>query len=358
MADDDPPAGSIMMAEIGETGQQRGRATVTYWAIDAGGSGTTALLANGTRWKRGSVNPASVGARAADDDLRELFTAIRVSAAESGDRMTTGWLATATVDADAPDHELDRLTRLAGEAGLTGTLLISRDVVPLLAAPPLSGRGVAVVCGTGSGFIASDGEREPVSVGGCEYLGSDEGSAFAIGLSGLRAGVRGVDGRGAPTALSAALAELGGGSVQDLARSLAARAFPKSAVAALSPVVCRCWLDGDAVAGAVVDGALADMLDGVRAARDRAGLTGSWSATLSGGVFHGCPEFAAELSARITTELGALPPTVVADPVATVLAALRQHCRRPARGVENQRSSPPPWFTGRWAWTRSLGGDG
>ena len=313
---------------------------MTYWAIDAGGSSTTALLENGTRWRRGSVNPASVGAKAADDDLRDLFRAI---CSASGDRMTTGWLATATVDANAPERELDRLTRLAREAGLTGTVVISRDIVPLLVAPPLRGRGVAVVCGTGSGFIASDGDREPISVGGCEYLGSDEGSAFAIGLSGLRAGVRGTDGRGPATALSTAL---GGTSVQDLARSLAAEAFPKSTVAALSSVVCRCWLDGDAVAGKVVTEALTDMVDGVRAARDRAGLTGSWSVTLTGGVFQGCPEYAKELSARLVGELGADEPTLVTDPTAMVLASLREYGTVLPRSLNG------------WAWTRSLGGNG
>ncbi|SDM19190.1 BadF/BadG/BcrA/BcrD ATPase family protein [Allokutzneria albata] len=316
---------------------------MTHWAIDAGGSSTTALLENGTRWRRGSVNPASVGARAADDDLRDLFRAICLA---SGDRMTTGWLATATVDANAPGRELDRLTGLAREAGLTGTVVISRDIVPLLVAPPLNGRGVAVVCGTGSGFIAGDGEGEPVSVGGCEYLGSDEGSAFAIGLSGLRAGVRGTDGRGPATALSAALAELRGGSVQDLARSLAAEAFPKSTVAALSSVVCRCWLDGDAVAGEVVTEALTDMVDGVRAARDRAGLTGSWSVTLTGGVFQGCPEYAKELSARLVGDLGAEEPTLVSDPTAMVLASLRSCGTTLPRSLDG------------WAWTRSLGGNG
>ncbi|WP_086829273.1 BadF/BadG/BcrA/BcrD ATPase family protein [Allokutzneria sp. NRRL B-24872] len=312
---------------------------MAYWAIDAGGSSTTALLDNGTRWRRGSVNPASVGARAADDDLRELFRAIR---AASGDRMTTGWLATATVDANAPGRELERLTRLARDAGLGGTMVISRDVLPLLVAPPLRGRGVAVVCGTGSGFIASDGVREPVSVGGCEYLGSDEGSAFAMGLSGLRAGVRATDGRGPATALSTAL---GGGSVQDLARSLAAEPFPKSTVAALSSAVCRCWLEGDAVAGEIVTGALTDMVDAVRAARDRAGLSGSWSATLTGGVFQGCPEYARELSARLVGELGSAEPTLVTDPTAMVLAALRE------------LPVLPPSLNG-WAWTRTLGGNG
>lgn len=314
-----------------------------YWAIDAGGSTTTAVLDDGTRWRRGSVNPASVGASAADHDLIDLLRAI---AGRTGDRVTTGWLATATVDADAPHSELARLTGLAGEAGLTGTLVISRDIVPLLAAPPLCGRGVAVVCGTGSGFLAGDGVHPPLSIGGCEYLGSDEGSAFALGLDGLRAAVRGADGRGRPTALGPALAEHAGVPVPELARRLAAEPFPKAAVAALAAIVCRCWLAGDGVAGEVVATALDDLVTGVRAARDAAQLTGNWSATLAGGVFRGCPEFADALRTRIVDELGpGSAPTMVDDPPAMVLAALRAY-----------EDGLPEALSGRWAWVRSVNG--
>lgn len=309
-----------------------------FWAIDAGGSGTTALLDDGTRWRRNSVNPASVGAGTAERELADLFRAL--ADATRGDR-TRGWLATATVDSEAPAGELDRLAALAGTAGLTGTMIVSRDILPLLAAPPLRGRGVAVVCGTGSGFLSGDGVTAPLSVGGCEYLGSDEGSAFAIGLDGLRAAVRGADGRGPSTVLQTALPSAGG-SVQDLARRLAAAPFPKAPVAALASVVTRCWLDGDPVAGAVLRTALDDLLAGVRAARDRAGLTGDWSATLAGGVIRGCPRFAEALRTRITDELGATPPTVIDDPVAAVFAALRAH------------EELPEALAGVWAWTRSL----
>ncbi|AUY48249.1 hypothetical protein [Streptomyces sp. CB01881] len=317
--------------------------TVRNWVIDAGGSCTTALLDDGTRWREGSVNPASVGDPAAD---RALLGLLRAIARRLGGGRSTGWLATAAVDADEPQRELDRLARLAERSGLTGTLVISRDIVPLLLAPPLGGRGVAVVSGTGSGFLASDGIRPPASAGGCEYLGSDEGSAFALGLAGLRAAVRGGDGRGTPTALARALAEHTGSPVPELARRLATEPFPKAAVAALSAVVCRCWLDGDAVAARVVRTALGELVRGVRAVRDAAGLTDGWSAALGGGVFHGCPAFAEALRHRIVTELGAdRPPVVVDDPVRAVLAALRAH-----------EHGPPASLAGRWVWQRPLGG--
>ncbi|SEF67481.1 BadF-type ATPase [Actinacidiphila yanglinensis] len=317
------------------------------WAVDAGGSGTTVMIDGGERWRCGSVNPASVGPAAAEEQLASLFSEL---AERLGPRPAFGWLATATVDAGAPEPELSRLAGAATAAGLAGTLVISRDIVPLLAARPLRGRGVAVVCGTGSGFLAGDGAAAPVSVGGCEYLGSDEGSAFDIGLTGLRAAVRGADGRGRPTLLAEALTGrhgVSGGTVAELSRALAARSFPKAAVAALAPEVCRCWLDGDPVAAEVIGRAIGELVAGARAARDRAGLAGgTWSAVLSGGVPRGCAEFGAELARRISAELGAAAfPAVVDDPTRTVLSAARTY-----------RGRFPDFLAGRWAWPRRLGG--
>ncbi|MFI1383902.1 BadF/BadG/BcrA/BcrD ATPase family protein [Embleya sp. NPDC020886] len=296
-----------------------------YWAIDAGGTRTTALVLDTIRHTRGSVNPASAGA-AAEETLVRLLA--EIAADLSG--TAVGWFASSAITMDTAPAAIDRLAVLAREQGLPGRLVVSGDVPPLLLAPPLSGRGVVVVAGTGSACVASAGPDAgpPVVIGGCEYLGSDQGSAYALGEAGLRAAVRGADGRGRPTTLFAAA------EPRELARRLAAEPFPKAAVAALAPEVCAAWQAGDAVAGEVVRAGVDELITGVRAARDAAGLTGTWRAVLNGGVFRGCPPYAAELSRRIVTELGAAePPTVVVDPVAAIYAAL----------LANDGSPPKSW---------------
>ncbi|MGC0419774.1 BadF/BadG/BcrA/BcrD ATPase family protein [Embleya sp. AB8] len=305
---------------------------MAYWAIDAGGTHTTAVVLDSIRYTRGSVNPASAGAVPAEQTLVQLLSEI---ASDLGGAPSVGWLASSTITMDTAPEELDRLAALAREQGLVGRLVISGDVPPLLLAPPLSGRGVVVVAGTGSACVASAGADAgpPVVIGGCEYLGSDQGSAYALGEAGLRAAVRGVDGRGRPTVL---FAEPG---PRELARRLAAEPFPKAPVAALAPEVCAAWQAGDAVADEVVRGALDDLVAGVRAARDAAGLTGAWRAVLNGGVFRGCPAYAAELAGRIVDELGAAePPTVLTDPVRAVYAALSANEGSPPKGWAHTRS--------------------
>ncbi|HWO60320.1 MAG TPA: TIM barrel protein, partial [Umezawaea sp.] len=292
------------------------------WTIDAGGTGT-AVAGPGGRRRYGSINPAS--SPDADTVLRKVFADL---AASLGGRVGEGWIATATIDPRDPGSELERLRRTAERAGLRGRVVVSNDALPWLVAPPLSGRGVAVVCGTGSGFLAGDGRSPAVRVGSCEYLGSDEGSAYDLGLSGLRAAVRALDGRGPDTALTRHFSVA-------TARDLARRAYPKAGVAALAPVVVRAWLDDDLVAGDLVTNAIAELGLGVRAAAAAAGLEGEWTVAAGGGVFLGCPEFLQLFRGEVLGEVVA-----VTDPNATIGAAL-------AAGV-------PDWALDDCAWTLTL----
>ncbi|GAA2690499.1 MULTISPECIES: TIM barrel protein [Actinosynnema] len=283
------------------------------WAVDAGGSDTAVVGPNGLA-RRGTVNPAS------SDDADAEWRALLADLAEVGG---AGWIATATLDPSAPAEELARLRALALDAGLRGPVVVSNDALPWLVA--LGGRGVVVVCGTGSGFLACSGEAPPVRVGGCEYLGSDEGSAFDLGLAGLRAAVRGADGRGPRTTLTTAYHP----TPAALARELADRSHPKAAVAALAPQVCRAWVDGDAVATGIVDQALDDLVTGARAAAEAAGLLPGtpgaqpFPVAVGGGVPHGCPEFLAELEVRLRAALPITEVLPVDEPARTVQAALQ-----------------------------------
>jgi N-acetylglucosamine kinase-like BadF-type ATPase len=311
----------------------------SLYCVDAGGSGTSVRAWNGELWSLPSVNPSSVGRDSSDQSLASLFGRIRAHAAWDAGRATSSrpaiWLASASLDPAMPAAELDRCAAAARAAGLCAELVVSNDVSPLiLGAPPDAGH-VVVVCGTGSAFLATNGRSAPARVGGCEYLGSDEGSAFDLGLRGLRAAVCGLDGRGRPTALSALLAADAGVPVPELARELARLPFPKAAVAALAPIVLRAWLDGDPAAAAVVDAVTGELVAGIRAACDAAAVAPGWHLSAAGGVVTGCPEFFRGLAAA-ATGLGAYQVTLVSEPTAVLHSALARFA-----GTDPMRLSDP-----------------
>lgn len=292
--------------------------TPVLWAVDAGGT-TTTLEVAGERTVFGSVNPASVGPEAAHATFARLLATL----AEALDgRAATGWFATAACPLPAAGDAVEQVGERVRRAGIRGTVLVSNDIVPWLAASPLGGRGVVLVCGTGSGFLACDGQERVHRVGGCEYLGSDEGSAFHLGLAGLRAAVRATDGRGPATAIGRELADRFRTGVQDAARTLAGAPHPKHAVAGLAPLVCRAWSAGDAVAASIVAEAIDELVAGTRAAAAGARLAGAWSLAVGGGVLRGSPEFAALLRTRLNEVFGPADIVEVTDPVRAALSAL------------------------------------
>jgi len=318
------------------------------YGIDAGGSGTSVRASDGERWKAPPVNPSSVGQDASNRCLSELFGRIRAHAGQIGELgggAPAGpviWLASASVDPATAEEETRRFATAARAAGLRATLVISNDVTPLILRAPAGVGHIVAVCGTGAGFLATDGRSAPSRIGGCEYLGSDEGSAFDLGLHGLRAAVRGLDGRAQRTALSDLFAAEAGVPVFELARRLAGTPFPKSAVAALAPVVLRAWLGGDPAAAGLVEDAIGELVMGVRAARDAAAVAPGWRLSVAGGVVTGCPEFFGKLAVA-ASRLGADPVELISEPAAAVLDALVRLAATDPVGLSDPRIDRDIW---------------
>lgn len=129
---------------------------------------------------------------------------------------------------------------------------VGTDVEAAFQAAFGSGPGGVLVSGTGSVLLArfqEGGELEQIGGWG-RYLG-DEGSAYAVGMAGLRAVVRARDGRGAPTALSKVLLQATG--VQEESELITwVSSAPKDHVAALAPRVAEVAQGGDGVADAIL----------------------------------------------------------------------------------------------------------
>lgn len=98
-----------------------------------------------------------------------------------------------------------------------------------------------LIAGTGSVAMGRKGTGELVRVGGWGHLVGDEGGAYWLGLQGARAALRGADGRGAATSLTAALQDhFRVGSLPTLAARLHAVGEARRPIAELARVVLDC----------------------------------------------------------------------------------------------------------------------
>jgi len=201
---------------------------------------------------------------------------------------------------------------------------VGTDVAAAAADALGDGPGVVLISGTGSIAWGRGPDGREGRVGGWGGLLGDQGSAYDLGLGGLRAVTRAVDGRGDPTALTAALLTATG---VDEPEGLIpwSHGAAKGGIAALAPVVVA-HAGSDQVAAALVEGAAAEL---ARHATALVARLGPWNDQRPRVVFAGgllsAPGI---LQERVRRILGDAGTTVAADPAdggwGAALLALRE----------------------------------
>jgi len=132
-------------------------------------------------------------------------------------------------------------------------LLVTHDAIAALYAGNPTGCGVVLIAGTGSIAYGRNEEGEEDRAGGWGYLIGDEGSAVWCGLEALRAISHAVDGRGAPTRMTALLLQqLGVGEFSDVLPLLYGRPHPAPAIGAATRALASASTEGDAIANAIL----------------------------------------------------------------------------------------------------------
>jgi N-acetylglucosamine kinase-like BadF-type ATPase len=224
--------------------------------IDGGATNTVALLAEADTGRvlgRGSGGPSNIQAVGESAALRELNAA--VTGAFGAAKMTRGPVAAAAMGLAGIDMDGTEVIRgWTSLVQLSKKVSISNDATLLFAAGTPEGWGVAVVAGTGSIAFTLDRDGKENRAGGWGYLMGDEGSAFRIGLEGLRAACRAADNIGPPTKLLAAyLEKLGSNDPRDFIPAVYRGKWDKAAIAALAPVVLELAASSDETARAIFE---------------------------------------------------------------------------------------------------------
>ncbi|HEV8150497.1 MAG TPA: BadF/BadG/BcrA/BcrD ATPase family protein [Gemmatimonadales bacterium] len=293
-----------------------------YVGVDAGGSKTSVLLADGEK-----VIARTTGAPGAVRPGRALQAASRIAAAVrralteanllEADVLVVG---AAGVGRDPERSELRE--GLRGERLATRTL-VTGDLDIALEAGFGSGPGIVLLSGTGSVAAARTAEGVVHRRGGYGWQMGDEGSGYAIGRAALIAAGRANDGRGAATSLIDAL--LAQGPAREFAELVRwSSAAEAGEVAALAPLVFSAAAAGDAIARTIVESAAEELAGMVSSLLPLFGGKGRVEVAIAGGNLEPKRGLRAPLLARLRKTARLSIREAPLDPAAGALALARR----------------------------------
>jgi N-acetylmuramic acid 6-phosphate etherase len=295
-----------------------------YLGIDGGGTHTIALLAarapepSSGGWTvrgRGTAGPSNRQAVGTERALAALDEAVSAAFAAAG--LRRGPVASACLGLAGADRADDQgvIREWAQRIQLAATVEVTSDAAILLAAGTPQGWGLVLIAGTGSIAFGQTSVGRRARAGGWGYLLGDEGSAYALVTSALRAVARDADGRGPATALTERFLErLGLSRPQELVAAVYRGGLDRAHLAALAPLVVEA-ADGDAVAADIVAEGARELARAGAAVARQLGWGGRAPVALAGGLLLG----SAGYRERVLRELAALgvppgPVTAVEEP--------------------------------------------
>ncbi|MEY9857000.1 N-acetylglucosamine kinase-like BadF-type ATPase [Catenulispora sp. GAS73] len=230
-----------------------------FLAVDGGNSKTDVVLGDlaGTihaRARSGPFRPQVTGVRAALDALETVVAQVTAAAGQVGQVGQAGRidaLSAFVAGADLPQEE-EALQAAFVERGWARRVHVANDTFALLHAGSPNGTGVAVVCGTGINCVGIGPDGSVARFPALGALSGDWGGGQDIGTEMLWHAVRGEDGRGPRTALTAAVAgHFGLRTALDVTLAIHTGELAEGELRTLTPALFA--LTGDPVARSVVD---------------------------------------------------------------------------------------------------------
>ena len=268
--------------------------------IDAGGSKTVALVADGNgrivgEGRAGGANLQTDGELQVEKVLHEVIELAMHGRHVPPDAVCLGM---AGVDRDSDGRVIREIVR---RLGFRHNALIVNDALIALVAGAGASPGVVVISGTGSIAYGVSHRGLAARAGGWGPTLGDEGSGYWIGRRALEAVVRDGDGRGPRTALTQKVLEyLSLPKPEMLISEIYHRPHGRRAIASLAPLVDQAREDGDLVAAEIMIDAADELATAAGSVITRLEMRGEqFPILLAGGILKRSEWLAAEVERRM-----------------------------------------------------------
>jgi N-acetylglucosamine kinase-like BadF-type ATPase len=259
-----------------------------YLAVDGGNSKTDVVLGTADGEVLGFVrgptsSPHVLGLDGATQVLNRLVAAARDDAGLDA-ATPIDLIAVYLAGADLP-IEVDRLQQAVAAQHWAQRTVVDNDCFALMRAGTSMPDAIAVVCGAGNNCVGRAADGRTARFVALGPISGDWGGGHDLAEHTLRLAARGEDGRGEPTALTAAVAHyFGHPTVESVSIALHLGDLPMTAVHDLTPVLFEvAAVTGDEVAGALIRRQVDEILGQHRVAAGRLGLRDVPHALVLGG---------------------------------------------------------------------------
>jgi N-acetylglucosamine kinase-like BadF-type ATPase len=284
-------------------------------AVDGGNSKTdVALCSSGGELLAAVRGPTTshqaVGLEPGLDRLSGLVGRVLAEAGRSGTgapRLPVAEVAVCCLAGmDLPSDEA-RLARAYAARRLAQETLLFNDTLAALRAGTPDGWGVAVICGSGVNAVGRAPDGRIARFAGLGEIAGDRGGGSGLGMWGLGAAVRAIDGRGPATSLSSLVpAHFGLRAPVEVTEALYQGSIDGERVGELAPVVAQAARDGDAVALGLVDDVADELASFATASVRRLSMEEERvPVTLAGGLARGAADL---LVPRVTSLVREVAP--------------------------------------------------
>lgn len=245
-----------------------------YLGVNGGGSGTDLLLADqvGKVLAQAKTGPLSFVAVSKSQALENLKAGLEEVTADLGpeDEIIYAVLGVASVDTEFEEELVAQAVQPILEKYNVNQFTVINDAIVALVNATDKENALVLVSGTGSNCYGENEQGEVAKASGFDYLLSDQGSGYAIGLAGLKAGLKSADGRGKKSSLEQQI--LKHFQVKDYAQlknKIYQPNLTKSQVAELALLVFDGLDQGDLVCQQIVDKAVHELWQMVQAVAEK-----------------------------------------------------------------------------------------
>ncbi len=164
--------------------------------------------------------------------------------------------------------------------------------------------GIVAIAGTGSIVFGRNQEGCTKRVGGWGHILGDEGSAYSIAASGMRAAMRAYDGRDEPTSLQERLREhLGLLSLENLVEVIYQQGWGVKDIAALARIVDEAAAAGDEVSVGIIENAVKELVQATQVVIDAIfNPSEVFEVVTTGSVWHGLSKMRERFEASLVRQ--------------------------------------------------------